>query len=49
MKHYAIILTEDDLTLLDQEDYSCVEVVVEKILEQAKTKGYVSKDNEESA
>lgn len=41
MKSYAIILTEEDLNDL-HDDYSMVEVVIEKIVKQAETKGYVA-------
>jgi hypothetical protein len=37
---YTIILEEDDMELL-HDDYTCVEAVVEKIVEQAKSQGYV--------
>jgi hypothetical protein len=40
MKSYAIILTKEELDDL-HDDYSMVEVVVEKIVKQAQLKGYV--------
>lgn len=43
---YTILLSEDDMALL-HEDYSCVEAVVEKIIQQAKHQGY--KPPEETA
>ncbi len=36
---YTIMLNDEDLELL-HEDYSCVEPVIDKIIEQAKHQGY---------